>query len=115
MLNLLVLRSNDITHLANFYSLLDFEFQYHNHGNGPFHYSSERNGFVFEIYPNNEEINKTTRIRLGVEVNDMESTMASLISKAIKVIRLPKQTEYGLIAIIEDPDGRRIELKEKVR
>ena len=47
MINLLVVRTENPELLKNQYEFLGFEFNYHQHGKGPFHYSSNINGFIF--------------------------------------------------------------------
>ncbi|CAL2101708.1 protein of unknown function [Tenacibaculum sp. 190130A14a] len=57
-LNLLVIRTGDPEKLKEQYELIGHKFDYHRHGNGPFHYASEQNGFVFEIYPLTKSMEK---------------------------------------------------------
>jgi lactoylglutathione lyase len=110
-INLLVLKTDKLAAQVEFYSKLGFRFQYHQHGNGPFHYASEENGFVFEIYPLPKSVAEpdvTTRI--GLEVNGLEVLLSNL--NEINVVSAPQKTEFGYIATIVDLDGRKIELLE---
>jgi lactoylglutathione lyase len=50
-IRLLVLRSGDTKRLSDFYSLFGLTFNYHKHGNSPFHYSTTIGQTVLEIYP----------------------------------------------------------------
>ena len=50
-INLLMIRTENPELLKVKYEKLGFEFDYHRHGKGPYHYAPEQNGFVFEIYP----------------------------------------------------------------
>lgn len=112
-INLLVIRTNQPKTLAEFYELLGIEFQYHRHGNGPFHYSAILNDFVFEIYPllkNQQEVDKS--LRLGFAVPQLDKLILKLKKNKIEIIKEPTQMEWGNIAIIKDLDGRKIELKE---
>ena len=68
-INLLVIRTIQPKTLAEFYELLGMEFQYHQHGKGPFHYAATLNDFVFEIYPllkNQQEVDKSLRLGLSL-------------------------------------------------
>ncbi|WP_196888769.1 VOC family protein [Aureivirga sp. CE67] len=113
-INLIVIRTENIELLKNQYELLGFDFTYHRHGNGPFHYSSEIDGFVFEIYPLTKSMNKADNsLRLGFEIPDLESKMELLKLSNWEVISKIKETEWGQIAIVQDLDGRKIELKNK--
>ncbi len=90
------------------------KFDYHQHGNGPFHYASEQDGFVFEIYPLTKSMEKMDNsLRLGFEVENLRSTINEIANSDWKIVRGVKETEWGLIAIIQDLDGRKIELKNK--
>ena len=57
-LNLLVIRTLNPEILKDQYEKLGFEFTFYQHGKGPFHYASEENGFVFEIYPLTKSMEK---------------------------------------------------------
>lgn len=112
-INLLVIRTNQPEFLAAFYKLLGMEFQYHQHGNGPFHYAADLNGFVFEIYPllkNQQEVDNS--LRLGFTVPKLDELILQLKKKNIKIVQEPTQIKWGYTAIIKDLDGRKIELKE---
>jgi len=112
-INLLVIRTNQPATLAKFYELLGMKFQYHQHGNGPFHYATDLNGFIFEIYPllkNQQEADKS--LRLGFSVPKLEGLILQLKKNNIEIVKAPSHVEWGYIAIIKDLDGRKIELIE---
>jgi len=99
--------------LADFYSFLGLTLEYHKHGNLPYHYSAVIGKTVLEIYPlakNQSEADKN--LRLGIEIDDFETTVATLREKQILVSE-PAQTDFGFMTIITDPDGRKIELYRK--
>ena len=50
-LNLLVLKTHQLEALKEQYEFLGLSFVYHQHGSGPFHYASEQEDFVLELYP----------------------------------------------------------------
>lgn len=103
---LLVIRCKDLKESRQFYEQLGYEFKEEKHGNGPIHYSSEREGFVFELYPAQEDEKDNTR--LGFEFKDLVS-----LSSDIEVIDI---FEYNnkKVRVVNDPDGRKIELYEKL-
>jgi len=112
-INLLVIRTNQPKALAAFYTLLGMEFQYHRHGNGPYHYSTELNGFVFEIYPLLKSQTVADKsLRLGFTVNNLEELVKILEKYNTKILKIPTKTEWGFQAIITDLDGRKIELTQ---
>ena len=112
-LRLLVIRTNDQKRLADFYSLLGLSFDYHKHGNSPFHYSAGIGSLILEIYPltkNQTVIDKD--LRLGFAIDNFEETLKRLAGKDI-VFSEPALTDFGFLSIVSDSDGRKIELYKK--
>jgi catechol 2,3-dioxygenase-like lactoylglutathione lyase family enzyme len=109
--NLVVLRVADIDRAAAFYRLLGFEFVKHAHGSGPQHYASDRDGFVFELYPATPEQDVSSATRIGFVVEDVDEAATKLGSfEGATLVSPPKYSEWGRRAIVADPDGHRIEL-----
>src|SRR5437588_578601 len=111
-LNLLVIKTPDIHALADFYSLLGLEFEYHKHEEGVFHYSANIGGTIFEIYPlpKNEIADKN--LRLGFKIENLPEKIKFLESKNCKIAFYSGKMVHSNVAIIEDLDGRKIELTE---
>ena len=113
-LNLLVIRTENPELLKLQYEKLGFKFDYHRHGNGPFHYASEQDGFVFEIYPLTKSMEKADNsIRLGFDIENLKTKVDDLKDTNWIVKSDLSETEWGLTAVVEDLDGRKIELKDK--
>ena len=113
-INLLVIRTKNPDYLKTQYEKIGFKFDYHQHGNGPFHYASEKNGFVFEIYPlTNSMIEADKSLRLGFEVENLDMVIDEIKNSDWKIVNEISLTEWGKMAIIQDSDGRKIELKNK--
>ncbi|MDO6745546.1 MULTISPECIES: VOC family protein [Flavobacteriaceae] len=113
-INLLVIRTEKPEILKNQYEKIGFEFDYHQHGKGPFHYASEQNGFVFEIYPLTKSMTKADgNLRLGFDISNLSSVIDKLRGTDWIIKSDIKETEWGIIAVIQDLDGRKIELKNK--
>lgn len=113
-IKLIVIRTPDIKVLSDFYSNFGLTFDYHKHGNSPFHYSATIGQTVLEIYPlTKSQTSPDKNLRLGFSVNNFENVISKL--KDIRVIFSsdPIQTDFGYMAVIEDPDGRKIELYKK--
>jgi predicted enzyme related to lactoylglutathione lyase len=113
-LKLIVVRTPDAKSLAAFYGLFGLSFQYHQHGNSPFHYSTEIGGIILEIYPftkSQKEADKN--LRLGFSLYDFEKTIQLLKDNAVVFAAEPKQTDFGFMAIVVDSDGRKVELYRK--
>lgn len=112
MLNLVVLRSNDIERAVTFYRALGFSFSWHIHGNGPGHYSAEDGSVVFEIYPVSEKSGSSAGARLGFSVVDVDATFDALVSLGAKALSAPRESEWGRRAVVKDFDGHSVELVE---
>lgn len=110
-LRLLVIRTADIARLAEFYSLLGLRFEYHQHDKGPFHYAAQLEEMTLEIYPlSAAQTQADAHLRLGFTLDNFEQTIQILQDNAVHFISLPQETQYGYMAIVKDPDGRKIEL-----
>lgn len=108
-LNLIVLRSATPKALAEWYAHFGLTFEYHRHGNGPLHYSTEVRGVTLEIYPLKRlQTEADTDLRLGFEVDNLDTVIAKLTD----VVQAPRQSEWGYRAVVADPEGRRVELME---
>ncbi|WP_315821736.1 VOC family protein [Paraflavitalea speifideaquila] len=113
-LKLIVIRTPDPESLANFYSLLGLKFDYHKHGNSPYHYGTTIGETVLEIYPLAKgQTDPDKHLRLGLAVEDFDKTIETLKEKQVPFAAEPTQTEFGYLAIIIDPDGRKLELYKK--
>lgn len=114
-INLIVIRTDKLEELVNFYKRLGLDFQYHKHGNGPMHYSTEIDNIVFEIYPLRKKDNQSYNgLRLGFKVEDLDNLLERFRIDNVKILKEAEQTEWGYCAIIQDSDGRKIELSQKV-
>ena len=104
-ISLLVIRCQDIEASKDFYQLLGMSFSKERHGTGPWHYSCEQDGCVFELYPNKGERQKDNS-RLGFKVKNLTDIIEQLSSA--------EAYEYAgkQIYVVTDPDGRKIEISE---
>lgn len=110
-LNLLVIRSAIPAELAAFYTQLGLQFDYHQHGKGPWHYAATIGGLTLEIYPlKRSQKTADTHLRLGFTVADIAAVMEVLQTD---VLTEPTITEWGLRAVVVDPEGRRVELVQQ--
>lgn len=113
-INLIVIKTDKLQAQSEFYSKLGFKFEYHKHGNGPYHYASSGSSIVLEIYPLPKGItvpDNTTR--LGFTIENLDLLINDLRSQGTRIEAEPLKTEWGYTAIVQDLDGRKIELTEK--
>lgn len=109
-LNLIVLRSPDISRVVAFYTRLGLKFSRHRHGNGPEHFAAELPGGVFEFYPLLPNSEPTLGTRIGFSVPSVDAALAALSDYPDAVLTPAKDSEWGRRAVISDPDGHKIEL-----
>jgi lactoylglutathione lyase len=110
-LKLLVIKTTDIDKLVTFYQLIGLSFDKHQHGRGVVHYATTIKETVFEIYPLPKSVLQADNsMRLGFEIKNLYELITELERHNVKINSYPKQTEFGLMAIVEDFDGRKIEL-----
>jgi lactoylglutathione lyase len=110
-LKLMVIRTGNMQKLVAFYTLLGLLFEYHKHGNSPYHYSAKIHGTVIEIYPLQKGQDVADKsLRLGFTLNNFDEIISLL---GDNIVSAPTQTEWGYMAIATDPDGRKIELYKK--
>jgi catechol 2,3-dioxygenase-like lactoylglutathione lyase family enzyme len=108
-LSLLVLRCTNLQSTLGFYRLLGLSFTEEQHGTGPLHYSAALGEAVLELYPAQNDQN-VERIRIGFTVNSLPETLQTLQENGVKVLSSPRQTAWGIMAVVLDPDGRTVEI-----
>jgi predicted enzyme related to lactoylglutathione lyase len=100
--------------LRSFYGLLGIEMKEERHGKGPVHFAGRVGDAVLEIYPlssNDTPVDTTTR--LGFAINDLTSTVQAVRVSGHAVVTEPQATEWGIRAVVRDPDGRSVELFQR--
>lgn len=106
-LTLLVLRCKNIEISKNFYEKLGLKFQQEQHGKGPIYYSTEIGEVLLELYPLQENYQvENNRLGFSLEVED--------VITFLKSIEIEIQSTYTFdktkVFVVEDPDGRKVEL-----
>jgi lactoylglutathione lyase len=113
-LSLLVLKTNQVEQVRDFYQGLGLAFQEEKHGNGPIHFSASIQDTVVEIYPLPKAVQQAdTTTRLGFRIENLNATIQKLKEKGGKVVSEAQETQYGYAAIVKDPDGRSVELTQQ--
>lgn len=111
-LNFVVVYSRDMEAAKTFYERLGLTFKREKHGSGPGHYAAELGATVFEIYPCQGESSSATR--LGFHLPSVDRTVDRLRNHNVKIHSPPKDSPWGRRAVVEDPDGNRVELVQPV-
>lgn len=110
-LMLLVLKTRQVDRLRAFYQALGIELVEEQHADGPVHYAGKIGDAVLEIYPLPDEggaADATTR--LGFAVDRLAEVVQTLHAVGAVITAEPRQTAWGLRAVVRDPDGRAVEL-----
>src|SRR5258708_2151378 len=109
-ISLLVLYCKDIETTRVFYEQLGLEFSAEKHGKGPEHYVCENDRFVFELYPSSEK-HAPDAVRLGFTLPLLADLSGDILQNSgIKVLKDPYVLDNRLIMLLEDPDGRAVEI-----
>jgi predicted enzyme related to lactoylglutathione lyase len=111
VLNLVVIRSADLTRSQRFYEALGLQFAHEKHGNGPEHLAAELGEMVFEIYPRGSGPD-TLGVRLGFRVASVEDAVSAVGSLGAEIATPPAASPWGWRAVVVDPDGHRVEVSQ---
>ena len=111
-LNLLVLRAHDPERLVRFYGSFGLKFVEERHGIGAVHFSANAGAATVEIYPRQTPGDSTSHTRLGFTVQSLSQVLAAPEIELGQIVSLPRASPWGWRAIVEDPEGHKIELVE---
>ena len=109
-LRLLVLKTRNVTAMVAFYELFGLTFTEEQHGRGPRHFSAPLGDGIVEIYPLPDGQLADTTTRLGFAVSDPDAVVNAVGGSEGRVAKPGSETPWGYRALVEDPDGRTIEL-----
>jgi lactoylglutathione lyase len=112
-LQLIVLRAAEIDRTVRFYEALGLQFTQEQHGSGPVHYACELGGIVLEIYPAKQEHAfrgaTGSMMMLGFQVDSLPSVLEALAGLGVSA---PAEHSTTSRALVEDPDGRAVEIRQ---
>lgn len=111
-LSLVVVYAHDLEAAREFYASLGLSLKPEQHGTGPRHYAATLGGAVFEIYPDRNGERKGD-LRIGFQVASVDGVIQRLRQRQVPILSEPKESAWGRRAVVEDPDGNRVELTQK--
>ncbi|MBW4472891.1 MAG: VOC family protein [Stenomitos rutilans HA7619-LM2] len=111
VMNLVVIRAAALERSLRFYTALGLSLVREQHGFGPEHLTATLGTVVLEIYPQGNS-EPTIGVRLGFRVNSLVTTMARIKAVDGAIVMPIQKSEWGLRAVVSDPDGHRVELIE---
>ena len=109
-LKLLVLKTYDVDSVRQFYQSLGLTFTEERHGSGPLHFSAPMGDGIIELYPLPSDQAVDTSTRLGFAIADPDAAVSGVESVGGRVVKAGRDTPWGYMAIVGDPDGRTVEL-----
>ena len=114
-----MLRTGAIERVAGFYAALGRDFIAEQRGSGPAHFAAEAGGLILEIHPTRTPMGAIERgssadVRLGFVVDDVDDAVGSLLRAGGSLLDRSAPSIGGGTAVVADPDGRRVELREAV-
>ncbi|MCC7420216.1 MAG: VOC family protein [Planctomycetaceae bacterium] len=114
MLSLAVLKTRQVNALRKFYGSLGIEFAEEQHGKGPVHFAGQVGSVVLEVYPLPDDGTPAdSSTRLGFTVARLAEVVEALKALDTPVVTEPQATQWGLRALVRDPDGRAVELYQR--
>jgi len=105
-LTLVVIRSRDLAASREFYESIGLRFQTEQHESGPLHYSCKLGDTVVELYPHGSR--GTAGLRLGFAVDSLPTALARIAALGGSIV-----SSSADAAVVDDPDGHRIELAQR--
>jgi lactoylglutathione lyase len=115
-LALIVLRCRDLQASCAFYAALGLSLAEEQHGSGPVHHAAALGDTVFELYPGKPgaapERTAAGATFLGFRVDDLDDVLAAVQASGASVVSTLAETPWGRRAVVLDPDGRAVELKQ---
>ena len=117
MIDALVLYANDLEKTVAFYRSIGLTLETEEHDGGPIHFVCELEGAHFAIYEAKEKNEARRRAQgggaqIGFRTDSLDSTMTLAQAAGAKILIAPQSVPWGKRAVLEDPDGRPIELNE---
>jgi predicted enzyme related to lactoylglutathione lyase len=114
-LGLLVIRSDDLERAAEFYSAIGLQLVKHSHPPCGVHYSTTNSPCVFEICQREEGQSPTTSVFFGINVESIDNALRLVPDKGGRIKAAAKDSDWGRMATVSDPDGHSLMLIERRR
>jgi lactoylglutathione lyase len=114
----LVLYANEPAATAAFYGALGLALDHEDHGEGPVHYATELGPVHFAIYPAGAPGRAAERRSGGSSfpgfyVASLDRAAEALVEVGAPMLTGHQQMPWGCRIVVEDPDGRAIEINQR--
>jgi len=115
----LVLFTGHIDQGRAFYRAVGLQLHDEDHGGGPVHYATDINGVHFALFAAADSHGRAPQWREpgssfpGFYVTSLDDTVAALTALEAPVLAGHQVRDWGCRAVVEDPDGRAIEINQR--
>ena len=114
----LVLFAADSEATAAFYRALGVEFEDEDHGEGPVHFATEVGSIHLAIYPAQTPGRATEHRAVGgvfpgFYVESLDRAVNAVCRVDSRILTAHEQMPWGCRVVVEDPDGRAIEVNQR--
>lgn len=105
-----VFTCKDLDKSVRFYKALGVEVRETKHG-GALHYTCSLGGVHFALYPHDgAERGPQSGVQIGLMVTNLDGAITSVSGVGGNILQKPTPKPWGITALVEDPDGRKVEL-----
>jgi len=118
-LSSLVLFTGHLEQARAFYRAVGLALDGEDHGDGPLHYATDIGAVHFAIFDAGPSSGRAPQWREsgssfpGFYVTSLDDTVAALTAQGAPVLAAHQVRDWGCRAIIEDPDGRPVEINQR--
>jgi lactoylglutathione lyase len=118
-LSSLVLFTGHIEQARAFYRAVGLTLDDEDHGGGPVHYATDISGVHFALFDARSGSGRAPQWRdagssfPGFYVTSLDDTVAALAARGAPVLAAHQVRDWGCRAIVEDPDGRPVEINQR--
>lgn len=103
-----VFTCKDLDKSVKFYRALGVDVRESKHG-GTVHFTCALVGVHFALYPGTD-VGPQSGCQLGLMITNLEGSLVATKALGATMLAPPTQKPWGITAMVEDPDGRKIEL-----
>ena len=116
-LGALILFANQLAETVSFYQALGLPLEEESHDDGPLHFACDLGTLhvaVFQGAPGTHPPFRTAGgVLPGLAVPSLDGALESAEALGAKIVQRPTEYPWGMRALVEDPDGRTVELFER--
>jgi lactoylglutathione lyase len=114
----IVLFAGDAERTGAFYRALGVPLEAEDHGDGPVHLAADLDGVHFAVFegsdPGRDQPWRCAGSTFaGLYVESLDNTVGALRAFGARVLAEHEERDWGCRAVVEDPDGRAVEISQR--